>query len=164
MPTLGFSFHRRSKKPPARKSHSDPASQPTLATRARALTLPLLPDTSQQPKDIIKQRTELQRASPFFAKLPVEARLLIYQHFFGNSNAIHLALEYDPREYRSQKRAREWHWWHCACRRPQDAMWWQDMCRNGYVGETAAAAADVRARGRSRGKVSVSMLFTCRQA
>lgn len=136
--------------------------RPILPTpRPRALTLyslPHLPSPTQASTEILN--TAPQSSSPFFFRLPLELRMLIYGQLFGD-RTLHIQLKYsyttEPRRKRSKwgltasrtDRPKDWYAWHCVCHRNPKRSQWLDCC-----GEEE----DVRSY-----KIDINWVLTCRQ-
>lgn len=122
----------------------DSLHHPSLPTpRPRALTL----DSSPYPPNPAETSTILHTASQsscsFFSRLPLELRILVYGHLFGN-RTLHVLLRYDYPDHRGTKhdmsrfrtdtdmsRPEGWYWWHSVCHRDPEILpqWWWDNCR-----------------------------------
>lgn len=138
---------------------------PILPTpRSRALTLyssPHLPNPTETPTENL--RTASQSSGPFFFRLPLELRILIYGQLFGN-RTVHINLEY-PHNYTNEPRGKDgkwnltvsrnvgkpknWYAWHCVCHRNPRGSEWLDCCRE---------EKDIKSY-----KININWLFTCRQ-
>lgn len=116
-----------------------------------------------------------QTQSPFFGRLPLEIRQLIYSHLFGN-RVVHVELGYQyPRKpgglghagwgtmgpggriiyCKDQSNGERWVWQCSGCCRDPECFWWEDGC---IVGRGTKCSGQVRDC-----TIYASWLLVCRQ-